>query len=52
MRRFGLLLVTLALLPAIALAIHFNAPMLVSKLEKPGQVLDQPVPPMPGERRL
>lgn len=39
---------------AIALAIHFKAPVLVSKelLEKAGQSLDQPAAPKPGERRL
>jgi uncharacterized protein len=39
---------------AIALAIHFNAPMLVSErlLEEAGKSLDQPAVPTPGERRL
>jgi uncharacterized protein len=39
---------------AIALAIHFNAPVLVSErlLEEAGKSLDQPVAPRPGERRL
>ena len=39
---------------AIALAIHFKAPILVSRelLEKSGQPVDPPAPPKPGERRL
>jgi bifunctional DNase/RNase len=39
---------------AIALAIHFKAPMLVSKrlLDEVGQSMDQPVGPKPGQRRL
>jgi bifunctional DNase/RNase len=39
---------------AIALAIHFKAPVLVSRelLEKAGQSLDAPAAPKPGERRL
>jgi len=39
---------------AIALAIHFNAPMLVSSalLDDAGKALDQPVTPRPGETRL
>ena len=39
---------------AIALAIHFKAPVLVSRelLEKAGQSLDAPIAPKPGERRL
>lgn len=39
---------------AIALAIHFKAPMLVSKalLEEAGKSLDQPSGPKPGETRL
>ena len=40
---------------AIALAIHFKAPVLVSKetFEKAGRSFDsQPAPPRPGERRL
>jgi len=39
---------------AIALAIHFKAPMLVSRelLDKAGQSLEGPVVPRPGERRL
>ena len=39
---------------AIALAIHFKAPVLVSRelLEKAGQPVDQPAGPKPGERRL
>ena len=39
---------------AIALAIHFKAPMLVSSelLEKAGKSLDQPPPGKPGETRL
>ena len=39
---------------AIALAIHFRAPILVNRelLDKAGQALDQPAAPKPGERRL
>ena len=39
---------------AIALAIHFKAPVLVSRelLDKAGQSLDAPAGPKPGERRL
>lgn len=39
---------------AIALAIHFKAPMLVSRelLDKAGQSPEAPVVPRPGERRL
>ena len=39
---------------AIALAIHFKAPILVNRelLDKAGQSLDQPAAPKPGERRL
>jgi bifunctional DNase/RNase len=39
---------------AIALAIHFGAPILVSKelLQEVGQSLDQPAGPRPGETRL
>jgi bifunctional DNase/RNase len=39
---------------AIALAIHFKAPMLVSKdlLEKAGKSIEAPAEPKPGERRL
>jgi len=39
---------------AIALAIHFKAPILVNRelLDKAGQSLDQPATPKPGERRL
>jgi len=39
---------------AIALAIHFKAPMLVSRelLDKAGESLDKPVEPKPGQRRL
>ena len=39
---------------AIALAIHFKAPLLVSRetFEKAGQSLDVQPPPRPGERRL
>jgi bifunctional DNase/RNase len=39
---------------AIALAIHFKAPMLVSEglLDEAGKPLDQPAVPRPGETRL
>lgn len=39
---------------AIALAIHFKAPMLVSQelVDKTGAVLDEPQPVKPGETRL
>lgn len=39
---------------AIALAIHFKAPVFVSKdlLDTAGKALDAPSPPKPGERRL
>ena len=39
---------------AIALAVHFKAPMLVSRelLEKAGKVLDEPSPAAPGGTRL
>jgi len=39
---------------AIALAIHFKAPILVTRelLEKSGQPVDPPAPTKPGERRL
>jgi bifunctional DNase/RNase len=39
---------------AIALAVHFKAPVLVSRelLEKTGQVLDEPAPAAPGGTRL
>jgi bifunctional DNase/RNase len=39
---------------AIALAVHFKAPMLVSRelLDKAGKVLDEPAPSAPGGTRL
>jgi len=39
---------------AIALAIHFKAPILVNRelFDKAGQSMDQPAAPKPGERRL
>jgi bifunctional DNase/RNase len=39
---------------AIALAVHFKAPVLVSRelLEKAGQVLEEPAPAAPGGTRL